>query len=174
MPESSKTITLSADLHARPAGALAVAAAGFAATVSVSTGTKTADAKSVLGAMGLGATAGQQVTVAADGPDAAAAVTALIAILAGAAPSAAKWLTIAFPNHHQRFPSHLLIAGNCPNLPYPATHPCATANSLTMILLPSLLVVSGAQGEGSALPGDVWCTIGGVAWTVARLSGATA
>jgi phosphotransferase system HPr-like phosphotransfer protein len=36
--------------------------------------------------MGLGATAGQQVTVAADGPDAAAAVAALIAILADATP----------------------------------------------------------------------------------------
>jgi len=86
MPESSETITLAVDLHARPAGALAVAAAQFAAAVSVSTGTKTANAKSVLGVMGLGATVGQQVTVAADGPDAAAAVTTLIAILADAAP----------------------------------------------------------------------------------------
>jgi phosphotransferase system HPr (HPr) family protein len=86
MPASSKTITLGGDLHARPAGALAVAAAGFAAAVSVTAGTKSANAKSVLGVMGLGATAGQQVTVAADGPDAAAAVAALIAILADATP----------------------------------------------------------------------------------------
>src|SRR6185437_13591540 len=89
-------------------------------------------------------------------------------------PSAAKCRTIAFSNHHQRFPGHLGNGRNWPSLPYPATLPYAIANSLTMILLPSLLVVSGAQGEGSALPGDVWCTIGGVAWTVARLSGATA
>jgi phosphocarrier protein HPr len=81
MPASSESITLAGDLHARPAGALAVAAGRFAAAVSLSTGTKTADAKSVLGVMGLGATSGQQVTVSADGPDAAEAVPALIAIL---------------------------------------------------------------------------------------------
>jgi phosphocarrier protein HPr len=86
MPASSESITLSGDLHARPAGALAVAAGRFAATVSLATvspatGPRTTDAKSVLGVMGLGATSGQQVTVSADGPDAAEAVAALIAIL---------------------------------------------------------------------------------------------
>ena len=79
MPASSEMITLGGDLHARPAGALAVTAARFASAVSVTAGTKTADAKSVLGVMGLGATSGQQVTVAADGPDAAEAVAKLIA-----------------------------------------------------------------------------------------------
>jgi phosphotransferase system HPr (HPr) family protein len=81
MPASSESVTLEGDLHARPAGALAVAAGRFAATVSVTTGAKTTDARSVLGVMGLGATSGQQVTVSADGPDAAEAVAALIAIL---------------------------------------------------------------------------------------------
>ena len=81
MPASSESITLDGDLHARPAGALAVAAGKFAATVTVSVGGKTVDAKSVLGVMGLGATSGQQVTVPADGPDAAEAVAALIAII---------------------------------------------------------------------------------------------
>ena len=73
-------ITLEGDLHARPAGALAVAAARFAAVISVSAGGHTADAKSVLGVMGLGATSGQQLTVTASGPDAREAVAALIAI----------------------------------------------------------------------------------------------
>jgi phosphocarrier protein HPr len=81
MPASSESITLDGDLHARPAGAMAVAAGKFAATVTVSVGGKTVDAKSVLGVMGLGATSGQQVTVSADGPDAAEAVAALIAII---------------------------------------------------------------------------------------------
>jgi len=81
MPASSESITLSGDLHARPAGALAVAAGRFASAVSVTAGVRTVDAKSVLGMMGLGATSGQQVTVSADGPDADEAVTALIAIL---------------------------------------------------------------------------------------------
>ena len=81
MPASSESVTLAGDLHARPAGALAVAAGRFAAAVSLTAGAKTTDAKSVLGVMGLGATGGQQVTVSADGPDAAEAVAALIAIL---------------------------------------------------------------------------------------------
>ena len=84
MPASSESITLSGDLHARPAGAVAVAAGRFASAVSVSAGTRTVDAKSVLGIMGLGATSGQQVTVSAEGPDAAEAVAALIAILGDA------------------------------------------------------------------------------------------
>ena len=84
MPESSDSITLSGDLHARPAGAVAVAAGRFAAAVSVTAGARTVDAKSVLGIMGLGATSGQQVTVSADGPDAAEAVAALIAIIGDA------------------------------------------------------------------------------------------
>jgi phosphocarrier protein HPr len=74
-------ITLEGDLHARPAGALAVAAGRFAAAVRVSAGGHTADAKSVLGVMGLGATSGQHLTVSADGPDAREAVAALIDIL---------------------------------------------------------------------------------------------
>ena len=85
MPASyEEAITLAGDLHARPAGALAVAAAQFSSAVSLTVGTSHADAKSVLGVMGLGATSGQHVTVAAEGPDAADAVAAVIAILAEA------------------------------------------------------------------------------------------
>ena len=89
MPASSETIILAGDLHARPAGALAVAAGRFAANVKVTVssdaaGARSADARSVLGVMGLGATSGQRVTVSADGPDAAEAVAALIGILGDA------------------------------------------------------------------------------------------
>jgi len=77
-------ITLTGDLHARPAGALAVAAGRFAAVIKVSAGDRTADAKSVLGVMSLGATNGQHLTVEASGPDAREAVAALIAILSEA------------------------------------------------------------------------------------------
>jgi phosphotransferase system HPr (HPr) family protein len=85
MPASyEQEITLTGDLHARPAGALAVAAGRFASAVSVTTDGHTADAKSVLGVMGLGATSGQHLTVSAAGPDAEEAVTALIAILSEA------------------------------------------------------------------------------------------
>jgi phosphotransferase system HPr (HPr) family protein len=82
MPENSEaTITLAGDLHARPAGALSVAAAQFAAAVQVAVGDSQADAKSVLAVMQLGASSGQQVTVRAVGPDAEKAVETLIGIL---------------------------------------------------------------------------------------------
>jgi phosphotransferase system HPr (HPr) family protein len=85
MPAScEQAIILAGDLHARPAGALSVAAAQFSSAVSLTVGASRADAKSVLGVMGLGATSGQQVTVTAEGPDAEAAVAALVAILAEA------------------------------------------------------------------------------------------
>jgi phosphocarrier protein HPr len=85
MPASyEQQIVLAGDLHARPAGALAVAAGRFASAVSVTAGSNTADAKSVLRVMGLGATSGQHITLFAAGPDAREAVTALIAILSEA------------------------------------------------------------------------------------------
>ncbi len=76
-----QAVTLTGDLHARPAGALAVAAAKYSSVVSLTVGATSADAKSVLGLMRLGATSGQHVTVAAEGPDAEEAVTTIAAIL---------------------------------------------------------------------------------------------
>ena len=85
MPESCEaTIVLTGDLHARPAGALSVAAAGFTASVQLAVGDAEVDAKSVLSVMQLGASSGQQVTVRAVGPDAQAAVDAVIGILSTA------------------------------------------------------------------------------------------
>ena len=82
MPENCEaTITLAGDLHARPAGALSVAAAQFSSAVQVVVGDSQADAKSVLAVMQLGASSGQQVTVRAVGPDARSAVETLIGIL---------------------------------------------------------------------------------------------
>ena len=85
MPESCEaSVTLAGDLHARPAGALAVAAAKFTSSVELTVGASRADTKSVLAVMGLGASSGQQVTVRAAGPDAREAVEAMIGILAEA------------------------------------------------------------------------------------------
>ncbi len=87
MPGSSEAaITLAGDLHARPAGMLAMAAAGYASAVEITVGDASVDAKSVLSVMGLGATNGQRVVVRATGPDARQAVAALIGILAEATP----------------------------------------------------------------------------------------
>jgi len=85
MPENSEaTITLTGDLHARPAGALSVAAAQFSSVVQLSVAGSEVDAKSVLSVMQLGASSGQQVTVRAVGPDAKDAVDTLIGILSNA------------------------------------------------------------------------------------------
>jgi phosphotransferase system HPr (HPr) family protein len=78
-------VTLTGDLHARPAGSLAVCAAGFSSAIELQAeGGNRVDAKSVLAVMGMGATSGKQVVVRATGPDAAEAVAALTAILAEA------------------------------------------------------------------------------------------
>ena len=70
MPENCEaTITLTGDLHARPAGALSVAAAGFSSAVQLAVAGKEVDAKSVLSVMQLGASSGQEVTVRAVGAD---------------------------------------------------------------------------------------------------------
>ncbi len=85
MPASYKqAITLTGDLHARPASALAVAAAQFSSAVLLTVDAGSADAKSVLSVMSLGVTSGQHVTVSAEGPDAEDAVAAIVAILAEA------------------------------------------------------------------------------------------
>ena len=73
---------LPADLHARPAGRLTRAAGGFAAITTLVAGERSANARSVLAVMALGATAGTEVSVRAVGADAAAAAEALAAVLA--------------------------------------------------------------------------------------------
>jgi phosphocarrier protein HPr len=82
MPQSSeRSVTLAGDLHARPAGSLAIAAATFLSSIELVTAGSRADAKSVLAVMGIGATSGQQVTVRATGPDAEEAVVAITEVL---------------------------------------------------------------------------------------------
>lgn len=65
-------------LHARPAAVLARAAAAHDARVTLDG----ADATSVLALMRLGVAAGEEVEVAAEGPDARAAVAAVVRLLA--------------------------------------------------------------------------------------------
>ena len=80
---------LGADLHARPAGQVTRAATGVDARVWLAVdGRDEVDARSVLAVMGLGAVAGQTVRVRGEGPQAAQAVAAVVAVLraADAAP----------------------------------------------------------------------------------------
>ena len=85
MPGSSEAVvTLTGDLHARPAASLAIAAAKFSSSIALFVGENRADAKSVLSVMGVGATSGQRVLIQATGPDADEAVATLTEILAQA------------------------------------------------------------------------------------------
>jgi phosphotransferase system HPr (HPr) family protein len=83
-PSSEATVVLPAALHARPAGEVVRAAAGFTATIEIRYGEKSASARSALRLMSLGADAGSTVTVHAEGDDASAAVTAIAEALASA------------------------------------------------------------------------------------------
>jgi phosphocarrier protein HPr len=64
-------------LHARPAGAFVKTALGFQSQVTVASNGKTANAKSILAVLALGATGGTVLRLSAEGDDAAAALDAL-------------------------------------------------------------------------------------------------
>ena len=69
------------DLHARPAGALIRAAAQYTASITLTAGAKTADAKSILQVLGLGATGGTEITVSTAGADASDALDGISELL---------------------------------------------------------------------------------------------
>ena len=64
-------------LHARPAHALVQLAAGFTAEIEILYKDESADGKSILAILTLGAEQGAQLTISASGEDAAQAVDAL-------------------------------------------------------------------------------------------------
>ena len=70
-------------LHARPAGLFVKTAMSFQAQLTVQLDGKTANAKSILAVLALGASGGSDLTLIADGPDAAQALDALGACVAG-------------------------------------------------------------------------------------------
>lgn len=84
-----RAVVLPADLHARPAGQVTTLAATFDATVELVAGDRAVPAHSVLAVMGLGARAGQELTVRATGVQASEAVAAVTAALSVAAPEGA-------------------------------------------------------------------------------------
>ena len=67
MKEFNYTITDPEGIHARPAGLYVKAAAAFPCSVTIVKDGKEADAKRILGVMGLGVKQGQEITVRTDG-----------------------------------------------------------------------------------------------------------
>ncbi|HVB73342.1 MAG TPA: HPr family phosphocarrier protein [Ktedonobacteraceae bacterium] len=75
--ETSLVITNKVGLHARPASLLVQTAAQFQSKIQVQYGDKSANARSMLGVLKLGATAGATIVVQAEGEDAEQAIAAL-------------------------------------------------------------------------------------------------
>ena len=82
MKEFKHVINDPMGLHARPAGMLVKACAGFASTVTVTAPTGKADAKRLMGVMRLAAKQGRELTITVEGADEDAAAAQLQAFLA--------------------------------------------------------------------------------------------
>ena len=80
-----RTVTLGSKsgLHARPAAIFVQNAKGFQCQITLIKNEKSANAKSILSVLALGAEQGDQVILKADGDDAASAVDKLATLLEG-------------------------------------------------------------------------------------------
>ena len=82
MKEFTHVINDPLGLHARPAGQLVKACAGFASTVTITAPTGKADAKRLMAVMRVAAKQGMELTVTVDGADEEKAAAELQAFLA--------------------------------------------------------------------------------------------
>ena len=82
MKEFKHVINDPMGLHARPAGMLVKACAGYASKITLTAPTGTADAKRLMGIMRLAAKQGMELTITVDGADEETAATELQAFLA--------------------------------------------------------------------------------------------
>jgi phosphocarrier protein FPr len=73
-----------AGLHARPAAQFVRTASRFESRITIHVGERTADAKSLVALLGLTIRPRSEITLSADGPDADAALDALLTELGGA------------------------------------------------------------------------------------------
>jgi phosphocarrier protein len=77
------TILNSSGFHARPAGLFVKTASRFRSVIKVVSGKQTANGKSILSLMLLGATPGAEITIEARGEDEAEALHALAELVTG-------------------------------------------------------------------------------------------
>ncbi len=76
--ETTAVLPSSVSLHARPAAEFVRTAMGFEAQLQVSANGRSADAKSLLAVLALGATGGTELRLRGEGSDAEPAVEALV------------------------------------------------------------------------------------------------
>jgi len=90
MPEIRLTLIDPSGLHARPAAKFVQAASRFTSRILIRHDGREADAKSLIALLGLTIRPSSEITLAADGPDADAAIAALTAELTPYIDAAAK------------------------------------------------------------------------------------
>jgi phosphocarrier protein len=83
MAETKLIVRNEVGLHARPAALFVDKARGFDSEITVACDGRTANAKSILGVLALGAEQGAEITVRAEGEDAPQALEALRELLNG-------------------------------------------------------------------------------------------
>ncbi len=81
MPEITLTVEHEVGLHARPASVFVQTAKKFTSTITVTCGERSANAKSILNVLTLGANKGAQIHIEAEGDDAGEALAALEALV---------------------------------------------------------------------------------------------
>ena len=84
LTEGRAIVASSVGLHARPAAMFVQEASKYRSSVTVELLGKTADAKSIIQVLKLGAKGGQEVLIRADGEDETEAVASLMSLLARA------------------------------------------------------------------------------------------
>jgi phosphocarrier protein HPr len=81
LTEGRVVVASKVGLHARPAAAFVQEARKYQSNVTIELAGKTADAKSIIQVLKIGAKCGQEILIRADGEDEAAAVASLVALL---------------------------------------------------------------------------------------------
>jgi phosphocarrier protein HPr len=84
VPERRLIVLDPAGLHARPAAQVVRTASRFQSKVTLRVGERTVDVKSLIALLGLTIRPRSEITLAADGPDADDAITALVGELGAA------------------------------------------------------------------------------------------
>lgn len=82
MVRENVTVNVSEDIETRPIAMLVQLASQYKSSVHLESGTKSVNAKSIMGMMTLGLVPGDSVTISADGPDEKDAIEALAHYLA--------------------------------------------------------------------------------------------
>jgi catabolite repression HPr-like protein len=77
MIEKNVVVILPHGLHARPAANFVRLASSFSSEIKIVKDEKTANGKSIMGIMSMAVAKGDEITLIADGPDEAEAITAL-------------------------------------------------------------------------------------------------